>query len=586
MTDGVSSLPLQPTDAPQSIAGIAKRRTALRTYGPALALGVAFVAAYVSLAAPITYIFRETDSAHYLEAARSLLAGRGLKMSTDAVALPVTQAPLSLWPPAYPIAIALFSKLLGVSPSTVAPAIDWACWALLPVALAMALRRLVSPGAILMLAAGTLMAPGLLEFGWQPLSDAPFLLVTVLSLGLIFQAPAGQQGLSLIVLSGLLAGLAYALRNVGLAIFPAVGAAFGLSVVLKLSSLKAAAARIGAWGAGALVVLAPLLIRNVLVFGALQPYGMARSHLGLVSNIRYFEAAFLNNLVAVHGLSGRVVWSDIVIFGAPLALAGLLLLRRRLVARIFAELTPEQRLAVGVLGVYVLAQAAVIILARTRYEWREFIGLRHVLQIDWAVLALGALFIDKWRPRAAEAVAIALCVVALVGLRISYAVGELRLEAQELAAAAHPAGLSVGSGPSAPYPFQLAVKLAIARDGALVSSVRNLSADAVIVSNYADVLQIQAGRPVNPLPLGPGCDLRATLDALPAPARSVRPVTYLLFPQRELLKDGCWASLARQAQGSVALPIERPYLISFQGEMGQDVNRIQAIVHGRAVSTK
>lgn len=82
-------------------------------YAIAAVLGVAITAALLAAILPVAYQYRDPDVASYIEAARNFLAGKGLSVSADLDKLPSALEPLSLWPPGYPLLIALAAKLLA-----------------------------------------------------------------------------------------------------------------------------------------------------------------------------------------------------------------------------------------------------------------------------------------------------------------------------------------------------------------------------------------------------------------------------------------------------------------------------------------
>jgi hypothetical protein len=549
-------------------AGLAPPRVATRQgaterwrYPIALLLGVLIASVFVLAIAPSVYLYRDPDSSFYLEAARRFLDGHGLTVSSGPEKLPATSEPLSLWPPGYPLLVALGSALTGVDPVWVAPALSWAAWALIPAALMFTLGPVLKTTSIYGVAALVMISPGAAEFAWQPMTDLPFLLLTILSLGLLFRGFEDPTGRRAIILAGLVGGLAYAVRNAGVALAPAVVAAFALMALTRLTPPSIALRKVAWWMAGFSLVLIPLQVRNLLVFGGLQPYRMDPSTLGPFANLRYFAAAALNDVLAVHGLADAVVWRDATLLAAALSVAALLWLMRGRLTTTWRGLSNPTRAAAIVLLCHALASAGVLIAARSRYEWGEVIGLRHLLQLDWILIAVAAVVLERGQRMGPPGAAAARALIAAVfAIRLVYAGEEVAMDRREHAAseAAQRDGLAdTGSD----YRFRLTVKLAVARDAELIQAITDLPPGTILGSNYDDVLRVRSGRLVQGVMLGADCDLRRALR-LPEGATAPPRLRLVLFPRPELLRSGCWARL-RQGDG---LPkpgmLTRPYLVA------------------------
>lgn len=534
-------------------------------YPLALLLGVLIAGAFVLAVTPTAYVYRDPDSSFYLEAARNLLDGKGLTVSAGLEKLPATTEPLALWPPGYPLLIVLGSALTGVDPLWIAPALSWASWALMPAALMFALQGLLTTRSSFAVATLAMIAPGAIDFAWQPMTDLPFLLLTILSFGLLVRGASGTPGLRLVLLAGLVAGLAYAVRNAGVALVPAVVGAYAAMVLFRLTSWRRAIRTLVAWGTGFALILAPLQVRNLLVFGGVQPYQMDPSTLGVLANLRYLAAAALNDVVAVHGLMDAVVWRDGVLLLAGLACAALLWRLRGRPLAAWRELPGGSRETVILLGSYAAAAAAVLVAARSRYEWGEFIGLRHLLQLDWILLAAAAVALERGPPLRRTGVAVTLALIAtLLIFRVSYLAAELQMARREGEVATAPS-LAGFARIDSDYRHRLAVKLTLARDEQLLSAIGGLPFATILVSNYDDVVRVRTGRVVQPAVLGADCDLRGALrladGAAPPPA-----VLVLLFPRRELLASGCWERLGHADRTPGGPAWDRPYLIALDAE--------------------
>lgn len=539
-------------------------------YVVALLLGCVLVGFYLSIVAPLAYEPGVVpDSSYYVEIARNFLAGKGLVMTGELSDLPAATVPLSFWPPGYPMSVAFFSWLSGMDPVWMAPRIVWACWAFLPAALLFALRPILRSWSVYIVIALVMFSPGAITVSWLPLTDLPFLLLTVLSFGLLFRGAGAAVRPLPLLLSGLTCGLAYGVRNVGVASFVAILGAYAVSALLGIVGVKAAMQKLAWWGVGAALVVVPLVARNLIVFHALQPYTMPPSTLGYSGNIRYYVSATLGDIVAGHTIQRIVTWNNMIILAVAVAAMAAAWLVRTGTARVWRGLPPASKEILLLLCAYAAAGAAVVIAARSRYEWGEFIGLRHVLQYDWVLLSLAAFLIERWGRLARVALsAILIVAVLLVGLRLQFAGRELAMRREEMATTTRTqdpsalARMKTGS-------FRLATNLLIARDPQLLKAIRDLPPSAVLVSNYDNVLRLVSGRTVHSLYANGECDLPrlAEFNARKDVARNR--MVLLLFADPALLETGCWQRLAQSPQAG-AVNVTRPYFLSFNLQTGRD----------------
>ncbi|MEP6830113.1 MAG: hypothetical protein ABI963_07220 [Rhizomicrobium sp.] len=539
----------------------------------ALVLGCALVAFFLSIITPITYVSGiDPDASYYVEAARNLLAGKGVVMTGDVSDLPKIYVPVSFWPPGFPAMVGFFSKLAGVDPLWMAPRIDWVCWALVPVALLFALRPILNSWYVHIISLLVLISPGTTMIAWLPMTDMPFMLLSIASFGFLFRATGAVVRPIPLLVSGILCGLAYLFRNVALAAFAAVIGAYAALVLLRLMSVKVAFQKSLWWGAGAAMMVIPLLIRNLNVFGSLQPYTMAPSTLGYIANIRYFVAAVLGDVVAIRAIHHAVTWNNTAMAGLVVAVLLATWLMRTRAMRIWRGLDPSAKEIIALLSAYFVAGAAVLIAARSRYQWGEFIDLRHVLQYDWILLAGVALFLERGgRISRAAWSAVLVAVVVLAGLRFQFADQEMathRREAATISRSQEPealAGLPSGS-------IRLATNMLIAHDARLLRAVHDLPPDVVLASNYHNVLRLESGRIVHALKLDGNCDQPREAEDEAQNDTVNHKMVLLLFVEPSLLQNGCWQRLKQSAQ-PVMPGIARPYLLGFNLQSGQHTGR-------------
>ncbi len=507
-------------------------------YPKALLVGVLITGVFLAILLPHVYLFREDDATAYLEAARNLLDGRGLAISSRTYMLSPVTEPISLWPPGFPWLLAGASRILGVDPASLGPPIAWACWALLPAASLFALRRALSDTAALTVGALAAIAPGAIDYAWQPMTDGPFLLLSVITLGLLSRALDRRLSTSCLVASAVLTGLAYCLRNAALGLAMAAALTFVAMALLGKLPVRAAIWRVSVWGGFASFAASPVLIRNLWVFRELQPYHMRPSHLGVWANIRYFAASLVNNFVSVHGLDHFLVWRGAFLGAAVLAPAlGFALLRKRLWG-VWRGLSAEAKGLLILLSAYFVSAAAVVIAARARYEMGDLIGDRYVWQCDWPLLAAAAILLTPLLVARRRWPFAVLLLAGLVGFRLFYAYEEVRMDQAEHSialAGATPANLA---SISSAMRFDYSVDTAVANDRPLIQALKRISADSVIVSDNPGVLRVETGRPALYMKTSDGCDPRAWVRAMWNVSGDRTKVAVVLLPMRSLLELG------------------------------------------------
>lgn len=510
-------------------------------YALAACMGLVMVAIFGAGLASARYPYGP-DASAYIEAARNLAQG----------ALPVFEgpvddegsvaAPQALFPPGFPLLIRAVSSLSGVGEPVAAVAIQWVSWAFLPVLAWFALRPVAGVAAH---GVGLLvgLSPGVIAHGWRAQSDVLFLAIAMASFGLLLRGFEGRGRPALLAAAGLACGLGYLTRNAGVALIAATLAGFGLLAVSGGLARSALLRRFGWWSAGLAAVLGPYLMWNLKTFGALQPYQMPPSEVGVIHNARVFLQAQLMDLSASEWVAS-LAWHGPVLLAVTVLLVAWLWRSRRAWLQGWQSASPQVRLAVAGLACYAAAGMVMVVFARSRYQWGEPINLRHVLQYSWAILGLAAIAVARGgRSRAAAMTALALVVV-LVAARLSYAHEQLAAERRvQQAIAAQPDPLR--SVPPLAAPASIItekLKLALARDAALIARLRAEPASTVLVSNFADVFIVTTDRPVRRLEFS-ACRLEQALTDLPCRLGTTAPLRVLVSPNQGMVRSGCWAQL-------------------------------------------
>ena len=283
-----------------------------------LALAVGVAAVQFPRANPFT-----TDSESYLDVARNLAAGGGLVQRVVDFWRPTWPDPLGLWPPLYPAAIALASRL-GIDferAARLVPLVGLAVFALAYHALA---RRVLSPAGAWLALALTLFTPGVGRAAVTAWSEMPFLaLATGALLALAARVgadpdAAARRPVAGALAGGLLAGLAALTRYVGWLLVP-----FGAAVLV---ACRASRREVLAWLAAA--ALPPLLwtLHNLAAFGRALGPGLPPSDIGpaavAAATLRALRWGWLPRPLAANG-----VVASLALIG--LGLGVLLAARRR-----------------------------------------------------------------------------------------------------------------------------------------------------------------------------------------------------------------------------------------------------------------
>ncbi|MDO4551854.1 MAG: hypothetical protein Q4C96_11470 [Planctomycetia bacterium] len=225
-------------------------------------------------------------------------------------------------------------------------------------------------------------------FSFYCQSEAPYLLFSTMALFAIYLAVqnAARENLCFpcFMIAGLAGGYAWTIRNAGMALFFAVFIYLLYFFIIR-GKLRDGVKGVGLWLLGWLSGSGWLLIYNCWTFGTGIPYKMPPSTVGFWENCRWF----------LSGMWGQGVYYASMLYPNKifLLLCGIFFLvlmfllilcyfywRQVSVAlnRLFQTNTFTLLLILYGLGI-----GGVTILARTKYQWGEFINTRHHYPIDW-----------------------------------------------------------------------------------------------------------------------------------------------------------------------------------------------------------
>jgi hypothetical protein len=310
------------------------------------------------------------DSANYIEQARSLVEeGAALVNPHDLNDL--SKAPSTLFPIGFPLALSLF-QLIGIDAREASVGLSWFSSIILPFVLYLSFRGPLGNKFALAVVALSVSAPGFLSHSAMGLADVFSLLLVSISVGLVINS----NSRSLIVVAGLLAGIAYSVRNAHAALLISFSIYFLVIWLANKRNRSEVASSVVMFAIGVSAIVAPLFIRNIIVFGSINPYLMEPSTIGVLENIRTYLQEFVYDVTGYRELGRVVAWS---LPGLAVFVFLLFLVAWRALPS-WGYLNVKQRRTLLLCSIYSFVGACVVIAARSRYQWGEPINIRHTLQ--------------------------------------------------------------------------------------------------------------------------------------------------------------------------------------------------------------
>jgi hypothetical protein len=336
-----------------------------------LALFVGLCAATISFYAP--FLPFGSDSATYIDQARSFMA-RGIFERTPfgTEAADVVYVPNKTSPLGYPLLIVISSILLQLPVEVIAPFLSLAALILLPMVIILTFHRVLGLLPALWIGILVVLTPAAVRHGYIAYSDTLSLVLVIYSVHRLLVA--GSKPANWFYL-GTLTGFSYLLRNANLGLLLTIALYLLWNLIIEPENRKEKINNGLIWlGANALLIV-PWLIRNFLVFGKLQPYWMPSSTVSLGDNSHDYLKAQLDTLIAFSDL-------DKLIAGNLWGILFLLVLVAVLVYQLITTWQRWQKIeqqTFFIAVVYAAIGTAIVIAARTKYQWGEYINARHAL---------------------------------------------------------------------------------------------------------------------------------------------------------------------------------------------------------------
>ena len=201
-----------------------------------------------------------TDSDAMVDVAKTLLEGRGLAQSVVDFWRPAVPDPLGLWPPVYPLVVALLGAL-GVALPFAARLVSAGAFVLFALAFHSLARRAAGRPFAFVATLVVLLGPGLVQAGATAWSETLYLFLLTLGLAWtsdVVEAPDVRRA----ALAGVMLGLAADTRYVGIALLP---------VAFLWVTSKVRGRALLAWTLGAVVPVALWIAHDLVAFG--RPLG-------------------------------------------------------------------------------------------------------------------------------------------------------------------------------------------------------------------------------------------------------------------------------------------------------------------------
>ncbi|MGC4005812.1 MAG: hypothetical protein QM811_22915 [Pirellulales bacterium] len=298
-------------------------------------------------------------------------------MHTPHVTLDLDQetVPIRLWPPGFSLLLAAFGYCGGSTTLGCLwlPRVSW----LIAVPFATILCRRLGTGKYSgPLVALTMTSDGLLNTTCYGLSDAPFFLLVLWSFLCFHRWTMHPERTRWLFWAGLLAGISYGVRNVGLPLVAIVPAALWWNAWKNGEGHRRGMTCTLPWLYGAMPFVILLKLRNLLVFGTHEPYLMGPSQIGLIGNFGWAGIAlweefhiwpFLKEIFIVSRIRMLLSTACPLLIGVGIAIKGWG----------SPQISRRDRLFGVVIFGYVVLGWTMVLAARTLYEMGQPIRSRN-----------------------------------------------------------------------------------------------------------------------------------------------------------------------------------------------------------------
>lgn len=314
------------------------------------------------------------DSAFYIEQARNLVSSGSTSTTPYGLSPSDTdQVETGLFPIGFAIAIAAISTT-GIDAKDVAIGISHWSAILLPWLLYLCFRNALGARNALAVSGLSVISPSILLNSSTGLTDMFALALAVAAIGLTLNS----RSILGLIGGGLLAGMAYALRNAHLALLITLAVYFCyLWLVNNTTDRRTIYKNAASHFLGIAIIVFPVLTRNIYLFGSLNPYQMPPSTIGFIENLRTYLQVLIKDVTACGECGNYIAWSVPGLLALVLVTSCLSWL---FIKYVWRNLATAGQNAIVISTTYVLIGSCIVIAARTRYQWGEVINIRHTLQ--------------------------------------------------------------------------------------------------------------------------------------------------------------------------------------------------------------
>ncbi len=329
-----------------------------------------------------------TDSMVYISTAENIVRFKGLLFTNFFVRPPFPDVlPLSIWPPGYPISIAVL-KWMGVNEYAAALILPRLCCLFLPFLFWGIFRRLIAENIALFASGMCSLTFSVLSSSVFVWSDTPYLSLCLLVLMMTFDIIEKKTSVhwSVILLAGVLSGVAFLIRYIGISLIASIGICLIIGFMIRAMTFKDLMRMICFYGLGVCLPVVPYIVRNLVVFGTVSAYSYHVSKAVFLSNLVVVVRLYFQGLSSMVFGKGSFTW---IIVAFMIVSVGWFLGR----ARDLIKESPTKFIYIALLLVYFFSQSVLLIYYRSEalIPGNPDIDGRLMMQLSWILLG-GAIF--------------------------------------------------------------------------------------------------------------------------------------------------------------------------------------------------
>ena len=512
-------------------------RDFLYIYLPLLLLSAIMVLKLTELIDSIRF-YPSNDS--YYEEAQNFIKGHGLTRTPWAATnFAVDYEPTIYQPPGYGILIYLATQF-GLIPSAADLWISRLSWILTPATLIFILRPLLGLPFSILCAAIIASAPSVYLFSPGPFTEPVYSFLILISLGITVRSLQNlnkPNALRKIILSGFIAGIAYAIRNVGLAYFLSFFSALIILGAFRQETPKNIAKIFGYFLIGLTPIVIALFWRNIALFGEALPYKVNQGYFAPpIVSLRVLIEAILFDISGSKEIS-MLAWDFLrfILISTPLAALIVYFCWRH-----WKNYSLTEKFFILFSALLLASSSGMLVIAHTYHGLDPGDLIRHVYPFSWIFFPLFlVVFRIKNQNYYYKPIA------ATIGLGI--VIGHLYFiksdiektkdilsnlnQSDDIVAAAQPIidKYKILSNE---------INFKIVHDPAITEIVSSLPEDALLISNVGGSLRRVTGRAVRTLDFNARSLEKSLLDVveMSKPVVSVRPFYFIVLPSNDIAR--------------------------------------------------